>query len=254
MENLSANVLEDVLFVILLNKNPNFNVKAPYDIEILGKKMWEWVALSGAGAEIITIPCDEDYNVISLIKTCQSTKPITMVFYADTPRLTRGAVLQILDHFKTKNLNVLKLKRGFVFNSEYLKECESVLVPESELFAGKELQPVCNMADVVELTKELKKKIINYHINNGVYIVDENSTYIDADVVIESGARVEPNNTLKGQSYIAEDVVLEPNNVIKNSIVCKNATIKNSYISGSQVSENAIVGPFGVLIDKKMWG
>ena len=54
MENFieKGNPLEEVLFIVLLNKNEELKVIAPYDIEIIGKKMWQWVALAGDGTKI----------------------------------------------------------------------------------------------------------------------------------------------------------------------------------------------------------
>ena len=89
-------------------------------------------------------------------------------------------------------------------------------------------------------------------MDNGVYIVDPKTTYIDADVVIEKGVRIEPNNVLKGESYIGENSVLEANNIISNSIISNNVIVKNSYVSGSRISENMIVGPFETVLDKNV--
>ena len=67
MEEMQANVFSDVLFIVLLYKNDNFGIRAPYDIEILGKKMWEWVALAGSGAKIKTT----EMAVFELLKTAK---------------------------------------------------------------------------------------------------------------------------------------------------------------------------------------
>lgn len=244
------NPLEDVLFIVLLVKNDEFGIRAPYDEEILGKKMWEWVALSGSGAKIKTTPCTENSDVISLIKPFVGNEKYTMVFYSDTPLLSRESVIEILQHFKLSDQNVLKLKRGFVFNSEYLLNCEKILSEEDPLFNSAEFDGVNGFEDLAFVTNEIKDKILKYHMSNGVYIVDPKSTFIDAQVVIEKNVKIFPNNVIKGESYIGEGCTLEPNNTIIDSILSKNIIVKSSYISNSRISDNMIVGPFETVIDK----
>lgn len=247
---IEENCFADVLFIILLVKNEDFLVRAPYDIEILGKKMWEWVAMCGDGAKIKTTPCTESSDIVNLIKPFVSKERFTFVLYSDTPLLTKANCMEILDYFKTNQLNVLKLKRGFVFDSDYLLNCESILATENRLFDGEEFEKVDSFEKVYEVTKKLSNSILSYHMQNGVQIVDKNSTFIDADVVIEKGVKIEPNNFIKGNSYLAEGVILEPNNTIKDSIISNKVIVKNSYISNSRIPENMIVGPFETIIDK----
>ena len=142
------------------------------------------------------------------------------------------------------------LKRGFLFDSEYLKNCESVLSLEDERFNCDEFKQVNSYKDLAEVTKTLNNFILNYHMQNGVYFIDMASTFIDADVVIEKNVTIYPNNVIKGQTYIGENCIIEPNNTIINSVISKGAIIKNSYVNGSGISENMIIGPFEKVIDK----
>ena len=256
MENLEVmaqeNPLQDVLFVVLLNRNESFGVRAPYDLEIMGKKMWEWVAMSGNGAKIKTTPCTENSDIINLVKPFVGKETYTMVFYSDTPLITKQNVLEILDYFQRSGLNVLKLKRGFVFNSQYLLNCENILASANPIFDEEEFDAVDGYVKLGEVTDKIRKRILDFHKQNGVYIIDDASTYIDADTIIEKGVKIEQNNVIKGETYIGENTILEPNNTIISSIVSKNVIVKNSYISNSRIGENMIVGPFEAVIDKNV--
>lgn len=244
---------KDVLFIVLLYKNENMQVRAPYDIEILGKKMWEWVAMAGDECDIVTTPCTEQSDIVSLVKPyVKPNHKQVVVLYSDTPLVSKSNVCEILDYFKYHNLNVLKLKRGYVFDAEYLSACDGIMATENRLFDGEEFEAVDSFAMVNKVTTKLQQLIVSHHMQNGVQIVDKNSTFIDADVVIEKGCVIMPNNTIKGNTYIGENVVLEPNNTIKDSIISKNVVLKNSYISNSRISENVIVGPFESIIDKNI--
>ena len=103
-------------------------------------------------------------------------------------------------------------------------------------------------------TTVLKERILNFHIDNGVVIEDKNSTSIDADVIIENGTIIKQNNALYGMTYIGKNCILEPNNIIKDSVISDNCVLKCSYIEESRISEDMIVGPFESVISKSNWG
>ncbi len=243
---------ENVLFVVLLYKNEEFKIRAPYDLEILGKKMWQWVAMAGEGFDIKTTPCTKESDIVSLVKPYVKNHDKVVVLYSDTPLITKNNIVEILDYFKYHHLNVLRLKRGYIFDADYIKTCESIMATENKLFDGEEFLSVDNFEKLGEVTKILQQKILNFHMQSGVQIIDKNTTYIDADVVIERGTVIAPNNHILGNTYIAEGVVLEPNNIVKDSIISKNVILRNSYLSNSRVSENVIVGPFESIIDKNV--
>ena len=255
MENLNViqeneTPLNNVLFVVLLNRNESFGVRAPYDLNVMGKKMWEWVALTGDGATIKSTPCTEESDILTLIKPFVKNEEYTMVFYSDTPLISRESVIEILEYVKSRDLNVLKLARGYVFNSEYLLNCESIMATENKLFDGEEFEKIDSFEKLEKVNIKLRDMILKFHMENGVYIKDKNSTFIDADVVIEKGVVIEPNNIITGESYIGEKATLESNNVIKDSIISNNVIVKSSYISNSRIAENMIVGPFESVINK----
>lgn len=244
---------KDILFVVLLYKNDSFQVRAPYDLDILGKKMWQWVSLAGQGYDVKSTPCTKDSDVVKLVKPyLREQHQYVIVLYSDTPLISKANVSEILDYFKYHNLNVLKLKRGYVFDADYLKTCEGIMATENKLFDGDEFEPIDSYEKLYEVTKKLQKLILDFHSINGVQIMDKNTTYIDADVVIEKGCVIYPNNNIKGNSYLDENVILEPNNVIKDSIISKNVIVRSSYVSNSRISENVIVGPFETVIDKNV--
>lgn len=244
---------KDILFVILLYKNEKLNTKAPYDLEILGKKMWQWVALAGEGCEIKTTPCTKESDIVNLIKPyVKNQHRVVIALYSDTPLISKGNVKEIIDYFIYHNLNVLKLKRGYVFDANYLKMCDGVLATENKLFDGEEFESIDDYIKLSEIAKKLQQKIINFHMSNGVFILDKSSTYIDADVVIEKGCKIYSNNHILGNTYLDENVILEPNNIIKDSIISKNVVLRNAYISNSRIGENMIVGPFETVIDKNV--
>ena len=61
------------------------------------------------------------------------------------------------------------------------------------------------------LRDTLRKKLIESHMENGVYFQDPNSTYIDKSVEIASGTKILANCHLTGKTSIEKDCVIGPN-------------------------------------------
>lgn len=242
----------DVLAIVLLYRNANFKgVIKPYNLEICGKKMYEWAMESVSDFEVKTIACDDHSNIVPLIKPLLNNKKTTIVLYSDTPLITKNTIYEILDYFSIRHLNVLKLNRGWAFDTEYISKAESVSSVITREFGENDFFAVGDAYTLEKATNVLKNRILDFHLNNGVFIEDKNTTFIDASVIIESGAKIEPNNVLKGETYIGKNVILEPNNTIISSIISSGCDIKSSYVKNSKITENMVVGPFELIEEKE---
>ena len=243
---------DDVAVIILLNKNLNIMAsRTPYDLDMNGKKMWEWVALSCNECEIKTTACTPESDILTLIKPYLTNKKWTFVLFSDTPLFSKNAFNTIMEYARAKQVNVLTLKRGYVFDTEYIKNAQSLfggLV--TEIGTKNDFFVVDSDQKFYEAKEILQKNILNFHIQNGIIIDNKNNTHIDADVVIESKTHIHQNNSIYGHTYIGKNCVLEPNNIIRDSIISDNCVIKNSFIEQSRISENMVVGPFESVINK----
>ena len=242
----------DVLAIVLLYRNANFTgIIKPYNLEICGKKMYEWAMESVSDFEVKTIACDDHSNIVPLIKPLLNNKKTTIVLYSDTPLITKNTIYEILDYFSIRHLNVLKLNRGWVFDTEYISKAESLSSVITRKFGENDFFAVGDAYTLEKATNVLKNRILEFHLHNGVFIEDKNTTFIDASVIIESGAKIEPNNVLKGETYIGKNVILEPNNTIISSIISSGCDIKSSYVKNSKITENMVVGPFELIEEKE---
>lgn len=100
----------------------------------------------------------------------------------------------------------------------------------------------------------LKLEINNKHLENGVTILDINSTYIDVDVEIESDVVIHPNVSIFGRSYIKSGCEIYSNTRIQDSILGEGCTIDSSVIYESEIGNNTTVGPFAYLRPGSMIG
>lgn len=87
-------------------------------------------------------------------------------------------------------------------------------------------------------------------MSEGVQIVDPNTTFVDCDCIIGAGTRIEPNNIIRGMTFIYPNCVLDGGNIIENSIIGENCKIINSYISESRIKDRQVVGPYEKIIKK----
>ena len=240
-------VAEETLVVLVKAKgeiSPNF--------DICGKKMIDWVALatSGCKQKIVEEP-DED-KFLQTIRDVAEGYNYVAVLYSDTPLLKKATFLEIMDYFSKRRMNVLKLVRGYVFRAEYLQNAKMLLSTTVEEFDKEDFTLINSPQQVSFAFKILNGRILDYHKKNGVILFGENTIFVDADVEIEAGTVIYPNNIIKGESYIGKNVILESGNYIFDTIVCDEAFVCQSYLEKSKVEKGKVVGPFAKRINEKV--
>ena len=218
------------------------------NFDLCGKKMIDWVliATSACAQKIVD---DENMLFQTLLKFAHEYKYIA-VFYSDTPLLQTSTFLEVMKYFSAKKMNFLPLQRGFVIKSDYVENYNNLLSAPFVGFGIDDFYVVNSAKSFSYAHKKLNKRILNFHKEQGVILLGEESIFIDADVQIESGVVIYPNNYLKGESYIGKNVTLESGNYIFDTIVCDNAFVIQSYLEKSKVPEGKTVGPFEKLINQ----
>lgn len=216
--------------------------------KILGRSCVDWVALSlGEGAKIVDYYGDEN-NIPHFIRgIVDRGMPYTVVLFADTPLITKKTVSDAVGMLVKKGLNVLKMTRGFVFKTEFLDTTESLYTTKQHYFEEEDLITAKDYKQVALITDILKNRILNFHMSQGVYIVDPPSTFIDSYVTIRKGVRIEPNNILRGKTVIEERVILDTGNVIDSSIVGEKSIITSSRLEQCFVGKESKVGPYAYI-------
>ena len=235
----------DVMVIILLEKNANFkNFIKPYELPKKKKKMWEWVLLAASGYKYKTTTCTSESDILSLIKPLLEDQKYTAVLYSDTPLLKKSTFEEVMSYMESRDMNVLKLTRGFVFNTEYIKNATQIQSSQTEYFDEEDFMTAYDLKQLSYITDIMKNRILDYHMRNGIYIENPQSVYIDADVIVESGVRIMANNVLRGKTIIGKNTLVDFGNIIDNSIISEGCIIRQSYISESRISEFMTVGPF----------
>lgn len=90
----------------------------------------------------------------------------------------------------------------------------------------------------------MKKRINEWHMRNGVTIVDPLNTYIGPDVTVGSDTTLHPGTILSGSTEIGSNCIIGPHSEIGNCVVGDNTVIRQSAAFESQIGSDVQIGPF----------
>lgn len=204
------------------------------DVDICGKTKLEWVQLACVNmlTKVVDEPKDEDF--FSTLKNLSAGKKFVVVLYSNTPLLKQNTILEALDYISSKNVNAIMLPKGFIFKSEYLSGT-MVSTPVRKNIAPEQFEEIDSPNAISGACEKIWDEIRMFHKNNGIVLKGENTIFIDADVVIESGTIIEPNNIIKGHSTIGQNVMLKSGNYIEDSIVASGETLVRKTIINGEI-------------------
>ncbi|SFJ35437.1 bifunctional UDP-N-acetylglucosamine diphosphorylase/glucosamine-1-phosphate N-acetyltransferase GlmU [Thermoflavimicrobium dichotomicum] len=132
----------------------------------------------------------------------------------------------------------------------YLPDVLSILQEQGEKIAAKvmdDISEAMGVNDRVQLAQAeavMRQRILRKHMLNGVTIVDPAHTYIDADVEIGPDTIIEPGTFLRGKTVIGSGCHIGPHSDLTDVAVADDTTVKYAVIDGSQIDEQAKIGPF----------
>ncbi|MDH6364814.1 bifunctional UDP-N-acetylglucosamine pyrophosphorylase/glucosamine-1-phosphate N-acetyltransferase [Enterococcus sp. PF1-24] len=97
---------------------------------------------------------------------------------------------------------------------------------------------------LAEANELMRQRINQNHMLNGVTLIDPQTTYIDAGVVIGSDTIIEAGVNIKGQTVIGEDCLIGTHSEISDSQIGDQVKIYHSVIEEAKISKGADIGPF----------
>ena len=111
----------------------------------------------------------------------------------------------------------------------------------------EEIKGVNSKRHLFEVNEILRKRINNYHMDNGVTIINSNDTYIDLDIKIGRDTVIFPGAMISKAAVIGEDCIIGQNSRISNSTIGNGVEIQSSIIIDSIVDNESTVGPYAYL-------
>jgi bifunctional UDP-N-acetylglucosamine pyrophosphorylase / glucosamine-1-phosphate N-acetyltransferase len=90
----------------------------------------------------------------------------------------------------------------------------------------------------------MRKRINEYHMRNGVTIIDPANTYIAPDVEIGADTILYPGSVITGETVIGSDCIIGPNSEIKDCLIGNETVIRQSVAHESKIGSFVNIGPF----------
>ncbi|KXZ40605.1 bifunctional UDP-N-acetylglucosamine pyrophosphorylase / Glucosamine-1-phosphate N-acetyltransferase [Alkalithermobacter thermoalcaliphilus JW-YL-7 = DSM 7308] len=111
----------------------------------------------------------------------------------------------------------------------------------------QELMGVNSRIDLAKAEKVMRKRINEYHMSNGVTIIDPDNTYIESDVNIGMDTVIYPGVIITSNTNIGQNCIIGHSSRIENSNIGNNVCVQISTIIDSKVGDNSCIGPYAYL-------
>ena len=114
----------------------------------------------------------------------------------------------------------------------------------------EEMQGVNTQAELAHVSNVMRREILAGWLGEGVRILDPETVYIGADVVLMPDVTIMPNVQIWGKSIIGEGSYIGSGSIITRSIIGSNVTITAyAVIENSILKDNSKAGPFCYIRD-----
>lgn len=247
------NRMKEFCSIVLKTAYPEVGNTA--DIEILGKKMLDWVKLSLDDTCIAELDYDDAVPLPILVRPYLDTQyPFTVILYSDTPLISKTSVIDAVEAIKASGQNVLKMTRGLVCKTAFLLSVDTLYTEQTHYLNEDDFVTAFSFKQIQLIGEMLKTRIISAHMANGVYFEDAGTAFIGADVKIGRNVRIAPNNVITGHTVIGNNVTVKTGNVIEDCIIDEGAAIDSSRLYFSYVGKRTKVGPFAYLRPESVIG
>lgn len=110
-----------------------------------------------------------------------------------------------------------------------------------------EIAGINDRVQLAEAEAALRQRICRRLMLSGVTVVDPNTTYVDADVVVGPDTVLRPNTILSGGTVIGEACEIGPNSQIADSRVGRGCRVWASVVESSTIEDEVTIGPFSHL-------
>ncbi len=178
----------------------------------------------------------DDFKIVEASETSKSSNYVNAGLYL----FKRG--------FLEKNIDILRPNNNK--KELYITDLFNLKANKTACFY-EDWKSLCGVNSLDELEFagcELRSRKIASLLSNGVIIYDGSTLYIEEDAEVGRGTLIYPHAVIKGKSRIGENCVVESFSTISDSALRNNVTVKSgSYIEGSLVKENSVIGPMAHL-------
>lgn len=106
---------------------------------------------------------------------------------------------------------------------------------------------VNDRAQLAALGRELNRRLLDRWMREGVTVMDPDTTWVDADVVLAPDVTLLPGVQLLGATVVAEDAVIGPDCTLKDCEIGSGARVIRTHGELAVIGDEATVGPWSYL-------
>lgn len=176
---------------------------------------------------------------------------MVLLFWEPLPGLTREQMEQLAEKTIPVQSEVLIIQDSTGMDVGVL--CSADRLPDaltqttgSKVLALTETA-VTSMARAYEVQCRIQMRTAQRLMEQGVFIMDPNSTWIAADAVIGAGSRVLPGTMIYPGCRVGSFCTIGPNTVLKQARIGDRTEVNASQIMESSVGSDSSVGPFAYI-------
>jgi bifunctional UDP-N-acetylglucosamine pyrophosphorylase / glucosamine-1-phosphate N-acetyltransferase len=135
----------------------------------------------------------------------------------------------------------------------YLTDVVGVLAEAGHQVVGvvardsDETHGVNDRAQLARAEAELRRRINDRWMRDGVTIVDPATTYVEADVELDPDVTLWPGTFLQGRTVVAAGAEIGPSSHLVDTRVGADAQVRQTVAEAAEIGDAAVVGPFAVL-------
>lgn len=111
----------------------------------------------------------------------------------------------------------------------------------------QEIKAVNDRVQLAEVNKIMQDRINEFHMRNGVTIINPENTIIEDKVFIGRDTIIYPGSVIENGTIIGSECIIGPNTRVVNSEIKNKVTIESSKVIESFIDDNTTVGPFAYL-------
>jgi bifunctional UDP-N-acetylglucosamine pyrophosphorylase/glucosamine-1-phosphate N-acetyltransferase len=213
--------------------------------------------LSGAAATLLTSVVADPTGYGRVIRSIEDPARVSRVVEhkdADPAELQVAEVSALVYAFDAALLDdaVRRLSTDNAQGEEYLPEVVTIFVREgrqvhARLAPAHETAGVNDRVQLAAAHRAYNARLLEEHMRAGVTVIDPATTWIDAGVVIEADATIEPNVQLHGATRIGREAVIGPDSTLTDTEVGPGSVLHRTVANQARIGAGVTVGPFAYL-------
>ncbi len=232
---------DNLVTVVLIKTNPICEAK------IAGKSVLDWTKSAVNMFHVIISESTEDY--LSIAKQVSTKSQYIFVMPAQHPLLLKKDVMEMVDYIVYKNLTHAKFACGEIFLVEALPKMDQVTDIFMVPIAVDRCAKIENEVTMGAYSAIIQNRIITYHMEQGVRVIDPKTTFIDSNVIIGNGVTLAPFVSLINGTVVGDHCFIDSFSIIDHSTLMPNSRVNSSHLQNVVVHSFVTVDPYQHLHD-----